>query len=438
MNQLLSLSLTAMVAISLIDASAMAEDWPRWRGANNDDKSGETNLDWSWDDDGPELVFNAEGFGRGYASVSIVDGILYTTGNVDGGEGDGQAVIAADASTGSIMWTTFLTEGNPEHSYPGSRCTPTYDNGKLYVVASSGKIACLDANTGKKVWEKDFKSEWNGKMMSGWGYSESPLVDGDHVLCTPGGDEAMIVCLNKKDGSEVWRSAVPEFTEPELEKTEGKDGAGYSSIVVSNGAGVKQYVQLIGRGVVGVRASDGKFLWGYNQVANEVANIPTSIAQGDYVFATSSYGGGGSVLLHLKKDGDGVSADPVYWLEKRTFNNHHGGMVLQDGYLFGGHNQNQGFPTCLKFDTGEIVWGGDGLRGEGKGSAAILYVDGKIIFRYQDGLVAIIEATPTDYKVVNTFVPVYQEDKSWAHPVVVDGKLYLREQDRLMCYQLKK
>ncbi|MCA8989560.1 MAG: polyvinylalcohol dehydrogenase, partial [Planctomycetaceae bacterium] len=154
-------------------------------------------------------------------------------------------------------------------------------------------------------------------------------------------------------------------------------------------------------------------------------------------FATSSYNGGGAVLLHLTKADDGVKAEPVYWLEKRVFNNHHGGVILQDGYLYGGHNQNQGFPTCIKFDSGEIVWGGDGQRGEGKGSAAVLYVDGKLIFRYQDGVVAVLEATPEGYKVANQFMPVYQEDKSWAHPVIVDGKLYLREQDRLMCYNLK-
>ncbi len=432
--QLASRLLCSAVALTFLTGSCLAADWPHWRGPGMDAKSSETGLNWNWGDDGPELVYNVEGFGRGYASVSIVDGTLYTTGNTEEG---GQAVIAADAASGRIKWKTPVTEANPEHSYPGSRSTPTFDNGKLYIVASSGKIVCLDAKGGSIQWEKDFKKEWNGKMMSGWGYSESPLIDGDRVLCTPGGPDAMIVCLNKKDGSEIWRSAVQEFTEPELEKREGKDGAGYSSIVVSNGAGVKQYVQLIGRGVIGVRASDGKFLWGYNQVANEVANIPTPVTKDDYVFATSSYDGGGAVLLKLSKDGQGVKADPVYWLAKRTFNNHHGGVVLVDGYLYAGHNQNQGFPTCLDFDTGEIEWGADGLRGEGKGSAAIVYVDGHVIFRYQDGRVVAIEATPEEYRVKGQFMPVYQEDKSWAHPVVVDGKLYLREQDRLMCYKLK-
>ncbi len=409
----------------LLQGTILQADWPQWRGPNRDGKCAETGFELNWKQ-APPLVYMTEGFGRGYAGVSIVDNQLFTTGNQE----DGQAVVSADASTGKILWKTLITPSNPEHSYPGSRCTPTFDNGKLYVVASNGAILCLNAKSGKVLWSKDFKSEWNGRMMSGWGFSESPLVDGPHVLCTPGGNDAMVVCLNKNNGQEVWRCAAPQVGE------EGKDGAGYSSIVVSNGAGVKQYVQFIGRGVIGIRASDGQYLWGYNQVANEVANIPTPLVEGDYVFASSSYDGGGSVLLKLKKSGSGVAAEEQYWLAKRTFNNHHGGLVLVDGYVYGGHQQNQGFPTCVELKTGEIVWGGDGLRGEGKGSAAVLYVDGKLIFRYQDGKVVSIAATPDGYKVLGQFMPEYQEDKSWAHPVIVDRKLYLREQDKLMCYEL--
>ena len=417
-----SLALFAMTAGS----SLSAEDWPQWRGPNRDGKCVETGLKFPTGEQAPKLLYMTEGFGKGYAGVSVVKGKVYTIGNQE----EAQSVVAADANTGKILWKTPITKGAPEHSYPGSRCTPTYDQGKLYVVASSGKVACLDANSGSVIWEKDFVTEWKGKMMSGWGYSESPLVDGDHVLCTPGGPDAMIVCLNKKNGKEIWRSAVPAGGE------KGKDGSGYSSIVISHAAGVKQYVQLTGRGVIGVRASDGKYLWGYNQVASKVANITTPVVEGDYVFATSSYDGG-SVLLKLKRSGDGVDAEEVYWLKKRTFNNHHGGVVLVDGYIYGGHNQNKGFPTCLNFKTGEIVWGGTKLRGEGKGSAAVLYVDGKLIFRYENGLVVLLEATPKEYRVLGKFEPEFQKGKSWAHPVISNGKLYLREQNKLMCYDLR-
>ncbi|MBL4884501.1 MAG: PQQ-like beta-propeller repeat protein [Planctomycetaceae bacterium] len=418
-----------VLTLVLAGTSLHAADWAQWHGANRDSKSTETGLKFPTGDQAPKLLYMTEGFGKGFAGVSIVKGKLYTVGN----QGNGQAVVAANAETGKVLWKTLITELDPKHSHPGSRCTPTFNQGKLYVVASSGKIVCLDAQSGSIVWEKDFVTEWKGKMMSGWGYSESPLVDGDNVLCTPGGPDAMIVCLNKNTGKEVWRSDVPALAEGE----EGKNGAGYSSLVISHGAGVKQYVQLIGTGAIGVRASDGKYLWGYNQVANKVANITTPVIDGDYVFSTSSYGGGGAVLLKLKKSGDGVAAEEVYWLEKRTFNNHHGGVVLVDGYIYGGHNQNQGFPTCINAKTGEIVRGGNGLRGEGKGSAAVLYADGKLIFRYEDGVVAIIEATPKEYKVLGRFTPEFQQGKSWAHPVISNGKLYLREQDKMMCYDLK-
>jgi len=266
--------------------------------------------------------------------------------------------------------------------------------------------------------------------MSGWGYSESPLIDGEHLICTPGAKEAMIVALDKKTGEEVWRSAVPDDL-----GERGKDGAGYSSVVISNGAGVKQYVQLTGRGLISVAAEDGKFLWSYNAVANATANIPTPIADGDFVFTSSGYGTG-AALLKLSKSGQGVKANEEYFLDAKTFQNHHGGMILIDGYIYAGNAHDNGFPVCLKMSDGKIAWGGE-ERGPGSGSAAITAADGYLIFRYQNGVLGVIEAKPDKYNLVATFKPAYQEDKSWAHPVVANGKLYLREQDKLMCYGLK-
>lgn len=415
---------TAGIAAITITTMLTAADWPGWRGPARDAISLQKNITKDWEKKPPKHLWTTEGFGSGYASVSIVSGTLYTTGNKDGG----QAVIAADAETGKVIWEKVLTDSIPKHGYVGSRCTPTVSDGHLYIVTSAGQIACLNAKTGDEVWAKSFQKEWNGKMMSGWGYSESPLVDGDRVLCTPGGKDAMIVCLDKKTGEEIWKSAVPAIGEI------GKDGAGYSSIVISNGAGVKQYVQLTGRGLIGVRAEDGKFLWGYNKVANKTANIPTPLTDGDYIFGSTGYGTG-SCLLKLSKDGDGVKAEEEYFLGSKTFQNHHGGMVLKDGYVYAGHQHNEGFPICVEMKTGEVVWGGK-LRGPGKGSAAVLYVDGHLIYRYQNGTVALIQATPKGYELKGTFEPDYQEGKTWAHPVVVDGKLYLREQDKLMCYDI--
>jgi outer membrane protein assembly factor BamB len=299
----------------------------------------------------------------------------------------------------------------------------------VYAVSSDGGIACLDAKDGKIVWKHAF-SEWDGRMMSGWGYSESPLVDGNQVICTPGGKDALLVALQKGTGALIWKTKAGDLGD------KGGDGAGYAAAVVGNGAGVRQYVQLTGRGVVGVRASDGKLLWSYNRVANGTANIPTCIVDGDHVFASTGYGTG-AALLKLSRDGEGVKAGEVYFLEPKVFQNHHGGMILHKGHVYAGTKHNEGFPTCLEMKTGKIVWGGGDIRGEGGGSAAVHFVDGHLIFRYQSGKLALIEATPTAHVLKGSFKPAYVKEPSWAHPVVVDGRLYLREQDQLMCYDLR-
>lgn len=425
----LLLSLPAFAADSDKPASADAllASWPQWRGPNRDNLSSDVGLSKDWNAKAPTLVWMAEGMGVGYAGVSVADGRIYTTGNFE----DGQGVIALDLA-GKVLWTKKLTDFLPTHKHDGSRCTPSIDGDRLYVIVSSGKIACLKAASGEEVWSRDFTADFEAKKMPKWGFSESPLVDGDWVLCTPGGSDATIVALDKMTGKEVWRSAVPQGDIG----PKGADGAGYSSIVISHGAGVKQYVQLVGRGVIGVRASDGKYLWGYNRVANGTANVSTPIVSGDQVFASTGYGTG-SALLKLSKEGEEVRVKEEYFLEASALQNHHGGMILKDGYIYCGHKHNQGFPICVEMATGKTMWGGE-ERGAGTGSAAITYADGHIIFRYQSGEVALVEATPSGYKLQGSFKPEYVSSKPcWAHPVIVGGKLYLRDQDKLMCYDLK-
>ena len=326
--------------------------WPQWRGPGRDGRSAETGLLKSWDDKAPKLAWSVPGMGSGYASVSIADGRIFTMGNYP----DGQAVVALNADGGTQLWKTPLTEKPPKHGYDGSRCTPAIDEDRVYVVSSDGQIACLKINNGEIVWRKHFAKEWGGKMMSHWGFSESPLVDGPWVLCTPGGEAAVIVALDKLTGAEVWRSPAGDFGD-EVSKRK-KDGAGYSSIVVSHGGGVKQYVQLVGRGVIGVRASDGKFLWGYSGVANNTANVPTPIVKGDFVFCSTGYNTG-SALLKLSAEGDGVKADEEYFLNGKTLQNHHGGMILVGDHVYLGHAHKNGNPTCVELQTGKIAWGGD-------------------------------------------------------------------------------
>jgi outer membrane protein assembly factor BamB len=303
------------------------------------------------------------------------------------------------------------------------------DGDLVYAVGTESDLVCLEAATGKERWRRSLERDFGGRMMSVWKFSESPLVDGDRLLVTPGAREAAIVALDKKTGKEIWRSAIPDLG------PKGKDGAGYSSIVVSEGGDVRQYVQVLGRGVIGVRASDGKFLWGYNRVANDVANISTPVTSGDLVFASTGYQTG-SALLRLIKKGDGVEASEVYYLDSKTFQNHHGGFVLVGDHVYGGNGHRLGFPTCIDLKSGKITWGGD-IRNEGQGSAAVAYADGNLYFRYENGTVMLIEATPEGYRPKGSFSIPNVKKPSWPHPVIAGGRLYLREQDALYAYDVK-
>lgn len=412
----------SLMGISLLGSLVAAADWPQFRGPLRDGKSTEKNIIKSWENKAPELLWTGEGLGEGYASVAVVGDRIYTTGDL----ADGQGVIAVSAKDGKVVWSTVITEGVPKHGFGGARSTPTVVGKRLWVTSSDGAIACLDTD-GKVIWKKNFKSEWGGKMMSGWGFAESPLVDGNAVICTPGGPDALMVALDKESGKEIWKCKPKAFGEG------GKDGAGYGSATISNAAGVKQYVQMTGRGVVGVRASDGKFLWGYDHAINTVANISMPVIAGDHVFCSTAYGAG-SGLVKLEKDGDGVKATEVYFIKADLLQNHHGGMVLVDGFIYCGHRQNGGDPICIDIKNGKIQWGPE--KSVGKGSGSVTYVDGHIIFRYQDGTLALVEANPKEFKLKGTFKPAFQKKESWAYPVISGGLLYLREQDKLMCYKL--
>ncbi len=404
-----------------------SQEWTQWRGADRSGKSPDTGLIQDWTVQPPKLLWTAAGMGSGYASMSVGGGRIYTTG---GGE-SGQMTVCINAADGKVVWTKKVAEGNPRNgNYPGMRCTPSLEGDRLYVIASTGTIACLKSVDGSEVWSKDFAKEWNGKMMSGWGFSESPLVDGDWVLCTPGAANAMIVALDKLTGKEIWRTSVPTLGD------RGKDGAGYSSIVISNACGVKQYVQLVGRGVIGVRAADGKLLWDYNRVANGTANISTPIVSGDLVFCSTGYRTG-AALLQLVKRGSEIECQERYFLDGNLVQNHHGQMILKDGFLYFGNGHRNGLPICVEMETGKIVWGGS-ERGPGSNSAAIAYADGNLIFRYESGEVALIEATPSAYRLKGHFKPDYvSRNPCWSHPVVIGGRMYLRDQDKLMCYEVR-
>lgn len=417
-----SLRFALLASILAGSAPALAADWPKFHGPNHDNLCTETGLLSQWPEGGPKLLWTIKGLGGGYSSVAIVGGRLYTMGDVD----DKQQVLAFDLATKKQLWATPI---GPTHK-DGPRCTPTVDGDLLYVLGTDSDLACLETATGKVRWAKNLAKEFGGKMMSVWKFSESPIVDGDRVVCTPGGPDALMVALNKKTGELIWKCPSPKLGDA------GGEGAGYSSIVPAEIEGVRQYIQLYGRGLVSIEAATGKFLWGYNRVANKVANITSPIVRGNYVFATTSYKTG-SALVKVSRQGGQWKADEVWWNDFTTFANHHGGVVLVGDYLYGGDGQNAGAPTCLEFLTGKVVWKDKDKRFSG-GSAAVLYADGNIIFRYQKGEVALIAANPKELAVKGRFEGPKPQGPAWAHPVIVDKKLYLREKDSLYCYDVGK
>lgn len=418
-------TLLALTFALTAPAVASAPDWPQWRGPKGDGISPEKGLLKEWPSDGPPLAWRTKGVGSGMSSISIANGRIYTLGKRNRDGAQGVYVTALNLADGSEAWATAITTGGG----PNPNGTPTVDGKLLFAIGNNGDLACLETDTGKLVWKQSFTADFGGKCMSGWGYSESPLVDGDHLIVVPGAPDAGIAALNKKTGAVVWKSEIPDIGRA------GKDGAGYTGVVISQGAGVKQYVTLTGRGLVGVRASDGKFLWGYNRIANGTADIPTPIVKGDYVFGSSGYGDGGTALVKLVKAGDGVKAEEVYYLKAGELQNHHGGMILLGDHVYMGHGHNNGFPTCVELMTGKVVWGKE--RGPGSGSAAIVMADGHLYFRYEDAVMALIEATPKGYNLKSSFTLASKNGKSWPHPVIHNGKLYLRDQDTLLCYHVK-
>ncbi len=426
---LIGVALSGLVAAAAVTLAAPVKsnsqlatasiDWPQWRGPNRDGISYDTTkLLNKWPDDGPPLLWKVGGLGRGYSSVAVTDGRIFTLGKI----GRAEHLIALSVDGGKELWNIEMGTGGHSNS------TPTVDGDRVYAIGLNGDLVCADTSTGNIRWRKNFEKDFGGKMMSGWGYSESPLVDGDRLICTPGAQDAMIVALNKQTGDVIWKSPMPSDA-----GNKGKDGAGYSSIVISNGGGVRQYVQLVGRGVISVAADDGRILWGYNKVANGTANIPTPIVKDDYVFCSSGYGTG-AALLKLSRKGKLVTANEVYFLGSKDMQNHHGGMILIGDYIYCGHGHNEGFPLCIEMKTGKVAWRPG--RGPGSGSAAVAFADGNLYFRYESGDMALIEATPKEYKLKGTFKIAVVHDKSWPHPVIAGGKLYLRDQEDLLCYDI--
>ncbi|MBA4104606.1 MAG: polyvinylalcohol dehydrogenase [Pirellula sp.] len=408
----------ALITLATLGGWTQAANWAQWRGPDRDGISAEKGLLKRWPAEGPKLAWQADELGDGYSTPAIVGDRIYLLGN----EGlEDEYVLCLNAAGGEKIWRTRIGNvGNPDQRppYPGARSTPTVDGDALYALGSDGDLARLDVKTGEIAWTKNLRTDFGGKPGV-WAYSESPLVDGDVVIATPGGDEATIVGLNKATGELVWKSAIPEME------------AAYASAVKADLAGRTQYVQFLSKGLVGVDAASGELLWQYDHTAQgSMANIPTPVVDGDFIYSASGKGGGGLVKIVAK--GDKFEAEEIYFEPQlpRAI----GGSVLIGDHLYGTSSDSL---MCVEFATGEVVW-----RDRSIGAAGVCYADGLLYLHGENGDVALVEATPTEYREVGKFTPPNAPDrgksKAWAYPVVADGKLYVFDWGTLWCFDVKK
>jgi outer membrane protein assembly factor BamB len=406
-----SIVLLALVSSRLAGPALSAPaDWPQWRGPGRDGLSSDVGLLKAWSSSGPKLVWKATGLGVGYSSVAVAGGRIYTMG--DGKEKS--HVLALDLD-GKKLWSTPV--GKTGGSYAGTRSTPTVDGDLVFALGQFGDLICVDAKTGDVKWQKSFEKDFQGEG-GGWNYTESVLVEGDNVVCAPGGRKGTVLALKKTTGDQVWRTK--EYTDP----------SEYTSIVPAVIHGQKQLVHLSGSSLAGIAPDSGQVLWRVPR-RGETAVIPTPIVHDDQVYVTSGYGVGCSLFKITKGDG-GFAAGKVY--SNKHMVNHHGGVVLVGDHLYG-YSDGKGW-VCQDLKTGEMVWN---EKKHGKGSIA--YADGMLYLRSEDGkgTVVLIEATPSGWRERGRFdQPFRSKENSWPHPVITGGKLYLRDMDVLLCYDVKQ
>ena len=399
--------LLAMFMLAGLVHQTMAQpgaNWPQWRGPNRDGISKETGLLKQWPADGPPLVWKASGAGRGYSSFSVANGKLYTMGL----RGNREFVIAFDVATGKEAWATAHGGAFHNDRGDGPRGTPTVDGERIYALGGNGDLSCLEAGTGKIVWTKNVLKEFGGSNIQ-WGISESPLVIGNKVLVNAGGPGASIVALNKADGAVIWKSQ--------------SDAPGYSSAMSMEVNGTTQVVFFTAERAVGLDAKDGRLLWQYAKPANNVANVATPIIKANRVFISSDYGTGGGVV-EIKPDNQAQEV----WFTK-DMRNHHSSSVLVGDYLYG---FSSAILTAMKFDTGEIAW-----RDRSVGKGSLVYADGNLYCFSENGVVGLVEATPTGYKEKGRFRIPQDSLPTWTHPVVAGGRLYLRDQDTIYAFDVR-
>jgi outer membrane protein assembly factor BamB len=402
-----ALMIAGLTAASQLPSNA-AVDWPQWRGPQRNGLTTETGLLSQWPGEGPPRLWSVSTVGGGYGSVAVSGDRIF----VQGSSGQQSVLHVLSRGDGKGLWSKPIGQAGSNDMGSGPRGTPTVDGDRVYVLTEGGDLACLRVQDGTPVWQRNILKDFRASNI-GWLISESPLVDGKLLIVSPGGRNAGMVALDKMTGTTVWTSDL-------------SDQAGYASAIAADVQGVRTIMTLTSEAGVGVRAADGKLMWKYPKVANGTANITTPVFNDDKVFFTSAYDTGGA-LLGLTNQGGQVQAKEIYFT--RNMMNHHGGVVLVDGYLYGFHNS---MLTCLEFATGKVMW-----RDRSVGKGSLVFADGHLYLQGENNLVGLAVATASGYREQGRFPIEDRGQPSWAHPVVSGGRLYIRNQATLTAYNIR-
>lgn len=406
-------ALSTVLALAALP-SVFAADWKEWRGPKRDDHSPDTGLLKQWPADGPKRVWLNENIGLGYAGCAVVGNRLFTMGL----RGDQEMLLALDAATGKELWAAPIGSKYPNNWGDGPRGTPTVEGDRVYALGGQGALVCVQTADGKAVWQKSLTADLGGKLQD-WGYTESPLVTANLVICTPGGSQGTMAALDRQTGAVVWRTK------------DLSDNAQYSSPILVQHAGKPMVIQLVMKKYFGVDPADGRVLWTQAFDAGRVAVIPTPVYHDGQVFVTAGYGAGCSSVT-LDAEGKATLA-----YENKVMKNHHGGVILVGDHLYG-HSDGYGW-VCQEFKTGKEVWVHKDFR-----KGAVAFADGMLYCLSEDsGDVALVDASPKGWTEHGRFKLSPQtkqrkpDGRIWTHPVIVNGKLYLRDQELLFCFDVK-
>lgn len=390
---------------------AAEPNWNQFRGPNHDNKSFTTGIAKTWPEEGPRLLWKKDDLGQGYSHLSFFDDWMFTAGDI----GEQCLLIAMDRHTGERKWASVIGRSGVVGRYFGPRATPSVDGKHVFAYGQYGDLLCVEMATGKEVWRLNAERDWGGKFMNNWGFSSSPILDDERILLPVGGQGGTLVAFDK-DGKTLWRTKSL------------KDNAPYCSIVPAVLGGLKQYLLFTGTGLYGVDVKNGAILWGTDRPTDRpVCSDP--VYKDDVVLVSSAYRMG-SYGYRVTKKGDAFSAEEIY--RDTRLLNHHGGMILHGDHVYMTSERNL---ACMEIRTGKVLWEN---RSVGKGS--LTFVDGHLIVRSEsgDGTVALVEANPEKYVEKGRFDQPDRSDKnSWTYPMIVDGRLYVRDQNVLLCYDLR-